>query len=154
MWMDSASTCSVYFLLRPSINGNLPDDMYPERNLLLYGNRGLMNSGNYGIQSRQCRHHSFVALRAFNGGYREPQGTNDDAGGNTGFLFDQSMSDTTMAPTSLGRHGHAPVMRVMVPFHWALLGLRCRRFRPWQTPTSGRRPLRPARTKYQLCLGA
>ena len=70
--------------------------MYPERNLLLYGEPWVdgtpaitaFNLGNVGtIPSSH--------FGAFNGGYRGAlKGTNDDAGGNTGFLFDQSMSDS------------------------------------------------------------
>jgi len=70
--------------------------MYPERNLLFYGEPWVdgtpattaFNLGNVGtIPSSH--------FGAFNGGYRGAiKGTNDNAGGNTGFLFDQSMSDS------------------------------------------------------------
>jgi pullulanase len=70
--------------------------MYPERNLLLYGEPWVdgtpattaFNLGNVGTIASSH-------FGAFNGGYRGAlKGTNDNAGGNTGFLFSQSTNDS------------------------------------------------------------
>jgi len=79
--------------------------MYPERNLLLYGEPWVdgtpattaFNLGNVGTIASSH-------FGAFNGGYRGAlKGTNDDAGGNTGFLFGQSTSDSYFGGYIAGR---------------------------------------------------
>lgn len=76
--------------------GTYLTSMYPDRNLLLYGEPWVdgtpaataFNLGNLGTIASSH-------FGAFNAAYRGAvKGTNDDGGGNTGFLFNQSTSDS------------------------------------------------------------
>ncbi len=93
--------------------------MYPNRNLLLYGEPWVgvgsptstaLNLGNIG--TIPASH-----FGAFNGAYRTAlKGANDDSGGSTGFLFDQTTTDSYFGSyvsgetwVSTGNPGYGPI---------------------------------------------
>ena len=98
--------------------GTYLTSMYPDRNLLLYGEPWIdgtpattaLNLGDIGIIPSSH-------FGAFNGAYRTAlKGSDDDGGGNTGFMFDQTTSDSYFGSyiagqtwPSTGDPGYGPI---------------------------------------------
>ncbi len=89
--------------------GTYLTSMYPNRNLLLYGEpwTGVSSNPNWptelGFSTVGTIAPAHVGV--FNGSYRGAlKGTNDNAGGSTGFLFNQSTSDSYFGAYVAGRY--------------------------------------------------
>jgi pullulanase len=82
---------------------------YPNRNLLLYGEpwTGASSDPNWPTQLGFSTVGTIASshVGVFNGGYRGAlKGTNDNAGGNTGFIFNQGTSDSYFGSYAAGKY--------------------------------------------------
>ena len=97
--------------------GTYLTSMYPDRNLLLYGEPWIdgapaSNAFNLGDLGTIASSH----VGAFNGAYRTAiKGSDDDSGGHNGFMFDQSTSDSYFGAYASGQNwpngdpGYGPI---------------------------------------------